>query len=96
MNGLSRFTVMEGTNTVWEIRTSSYKGTKIVYGELPKEGNRRASQVVPARGIDLADIRGKTVTVRVHYTYDRAFAVCQNYFEKSMQIPNAEPAAAPQ
>lgn len=94
INGLDGFAVMEGTNTLWEVRTSYDKGTKVVYGVLPAGGNMAAKQVFPPRGVVPKAIGGKTVTVRLGYQYDHGLAACEGDFEKSMQIPNGEPDGA--
>jgi hypothetical protein len=96
MNGLVSFAVMEGTNTLWEVSTSYEKGTRIVYGVLPTGGNMAAKQVFPPRSVAPAYIAGKRVTVRVGYQYDHDFSACSGSFEKSMQIPNAEPSGLSQ
>jgi hypothetical protein len=90
MNGLLRFAVMEGTNTLWEVSTSYEQGNRLVYGELPKGGNTAARQGFPPKGVAPAPISGKPVTVRVEYQYDDKFSACVGDFEKSMQIPPAE------
>ena len=86
IDGLLGFTVLDGTNKLWEVNTSYVKGRKIIYGVLPT-GNMAPSQVFPAPGVAPTSIGGKTVTVRVDYVYDRGLAA----FEKSIQIPRGEP-----
>ena len=90
INGLLGFTVMDGTNALWEVSTSYVMGRKIIYGVLPN-GNMAPRQIFPAPGVAPASIGGKTVTVRVDYQYDRGLAACEGHFEKSMQIPRGEP-----
>ena len=94
MNGLLGFTVMDGTNRLWEVDTSYEKGTKIVYGILPTGGNMAARQIFPPPGVVPTAIDGKQVTVRVDYQYDSKFTPCVGHFAKSVQIPNAEPNGA--
>src|SRR5436305_5472892 len=79
MNGLLGFAVMDGTNTLWEVRTSYDKGTNIVYGLTPTGGNMAATQVFPPRGVVPTPIGGKTVTVRVDYQYDHDCAACDGH-----------------
>lgn len=93
INGLLGLAVMDGTNTLWEIRTSYDKGTRFVYGILPTSGNMPARQVFPPRHVAPAAIDGRRVTVRVDYQYDDAFSACVGHVEKSMQIPKGEPEA---
>ena len=87
INGLLDFTVMDGTNAIWEVNPSYVKGRKIIYGVLPTGGGMAPRQIFPAPGVAPASIGGKTVTVRVDYDYDRG----EGHFEKSMQIPRGEP-----
>jgi hypothetical protein len=91
MNGLTSFTVIDGTNKVWEIKTSYEKGSKIVYGILPTGGNMAAEQAFPPKGLSPSAIIGKAVTVKVGYQYDHDWSPCDGYFEKLVVIPSSEP-----
>jgi len=79
--------VMEGDKDVWVVVTHYETGHRIVYGELPMNGNRPAEQTVPASGQQLPDIRGKSVTVRIAYQFDSGFAASSGHFEKPLVIP---------
>ena len=95
IDGLLGFTVLDGTNKLWEVNTSYVKGRKIIYGVLPN-GDMAPSQIFPAPGVAPASIGGKTVTVRVDYQDHRGLGrLLQCHFEKSTQIRRGDQTVQP-
>lgn len=88
INGILGFRVEdESGNPLWVIDTAYEKGRKIVYGELPTGGNMEAKQEFPLDNQPPAEIRGKTVTVKVTYQYDRNISACSDTYSKKIQVP---------
>jgi len=79
------FTDSDG-NKLWEVAgQGSAKPAKVVYGQLPADGSLK--QVYPEDGSPPADIRGKTVQVRVVNRFQVAFGPGQEITDVTVIVP---------
>jgi hypothetical protein len=71
---------------LWEvIGNGQTKPAKVVYGQLPADGSLK--QVFPDDGSPPADIRGKTVKVRVTNRFQVAFGPGQEITDLTVEMP---------
>jgi hypothetical protein len=84
---LNTLTVTDAAgNTLWEVSGApSAKPAKIVCGQIPADGSIK--QVFPADGSPPADIRGKTVHIRVFNGFRVAFGPGQEVTDVSIEVP---------
>jgi len=79
------FTDADG-NKLWEVGgQGSAKLAKVVYGQLPTDGSLK--QVFPEDGSPPADVRGKTVQVRVVNRFQVALGPGQEVTEMTVVVP---------
>src|SRR5262249_55126665 len=79
------FTDSDGNN-LWEVAgQGSAKPDKVVYGQLPADGTLK--QVSPEDGSPPADVRGKTVQIRVVNRFQVAFGPGQEVTDLTLVVP---------
>ena len=78
----------EAGNRLWEIDGQGQsKPAKIVYGQLPADPAVPWRQEFPENGQPPADIRGKTVKIRVVNRFQVAFGPGQELTDLTVQVP---------
>jgi hypothetical protein len=87
VTGISTITFTdEDGNKLWEVAGQGVeKPAKLVYGQLPADGSLK--QVFPEEGAPPADIRGKTVHVRVNNRFQVAFGPGHELTDVTVEVP---------
>jgi len=76
----------ESRMPIWRVSLHGHEYKCIEFGALPKGGLSEARQTFPPEGNAPANIRGKTVLVRIQYQYDSPVPSLGT-FEKIVQVP---------
>ena len=84
------FTDAQG-DKLWEVSgQGSAKPPTVVYGQLPADGSLK--QLFPEDGLPPADVRGRTVQVRVVNRFQVAFGPGQEVTDVTVEVPKQLPA----
>jgi hypothetical protein len=79
------FTDADGTK-LWEMAGQGVeKPAKLIYGQVPADGSLK--QVFPEDGALPADVRGKTVHIRVNNRFQVAFGPGHEQTEVTVEVP---------